>query len=137
MAQTVDWNPVHLYATLEAAYQHQGLALRAHPAALPAVQAGRARPLQNDPSQLLLMTHPDGIQLDDSIQRIFKNQHEHDPSDMDTARELAGNNGALPIGLFYRNESADRYDEYTTLGIATPRDEKIAAVKAELSHYQI
>ena len=82
------------------------------------------------------MTHPDGIQLDESIQKIFKNQKEHDPSNMDEARELAGDPEGISIGLFYRNSSVDRYDEYTALGLATPRDEKIAALKAELSRYQ-
>jgi hypothetical protein len=31
----------------------------------------------------------------------------------------------------------DRYDEYTSLGLATSRGEKIAALKAELSRYQV
>jgi hypothetical protein len=56
---------------------------------------------------------------------------------MDEARELAGDPDGISIGLFYRNTSADRYDEYTAQGLATSRDEKIAALKAELSRYQI
>jgi hypothetical protein len=56
---------------------------------------------------------------------------------MDEARELARDPEGISIGLFYRNESVDRYDEYTAQGIATSRDEKIAALKGELSLYQI
>jgi 2-oxoglutarate ferredoxin oxidoreductase subunit beta len=137
VARTVDWNPPHLFATLQAAHRHQGLSFVQIVQRCPHYKAGVHDPLQSDPSQLLLMTHPDGIQLEDSIQKIFKNQQEHDPSDMDTARELAGGDGAIAIGLFYRNQSLDRYDEYTATGIATPRDEKIAALNAELSRYQI
>jgi hypothetical protein len=64
-------------------------------------------------------------------------RREHDPSDMAAARELAGWDGALAIGLFYRSESVDRYDTHTVVGLAAPRDPKIAALKAEPSHYQI
>jgi hypothetical protein len=71
------------------------------------------------------------------VAKIFKNHKEHDPSDMYAARSLASGNGVLPIGLFYRNESVDRYDEYTAQGLGTPRAQKLAALKAELSRYQI
>jgi 2-oxoglutarate ferredoxin oxidoreductase subunit beta len=136
VARTVDWNPPHLFATLLAAHRHPGFAFVQIVQRCPHYKAGVHEPLQSDPSQLLLLTHPDGIELEDSVKRIFKNQREHDPSDLDTARELA-RSGVQTIGLFYRNESVDRYDEYTAIGIATPREEKIAALKAELSHYQI
>jgi len=56
---------------------------------------------------------------------------------MDEARELAGDPEGISIGLFYRDETLDCYNEYTALGIATPRDEKIAALRTELSRYQI
>jgi hypothetical protein len=94
-------------------------------------------PLQSDPSQLLLLTRPNGIELEGSIRRVFPNRREHDSSDVDTARKLATGNGAHPIGLFYRNESVDRYDEYTAQGLGTPRAQKLAALRAELSRYQI
>jgi len=137
VARTVDWNPPHLFATLQAAHRHQGFSFVQIIQRCPHYKQGVHDPLQSDPSQLLLMTHEDGIQLDDSIQKIFKNQKKHDPSDMDEARELAGDPEGVSIGLFYRSKSADRYDEYTAQGLATSRDEKIAALKAELSRYQI
>ena len=137
VARTVDWNPPHLFATLQAAHRHQGLGFVQIVQRCPHYKQGVHDPLQNDPSQLLLMTHEDGIQLDESVARIFKNQKEHDPSDMDEARELAGDPEGISIGLFYRNNAVDRYDEYTAQGIATSRGEKIAALKAELSSYQI
>jgi 2-oxoglutarate ferredoxin oxidoreductase subunit beta len=137
VARTVDWNPPHLFATLQAAHRHKGLSFVQIVQRCPHYKVGVFDPLQSDPSQLLLMTHENGIQLDDSIQKIFKNQKEHDPSNMDEARELAGDPEGVSIGLFYQNTSADRYDEYTAQGLATSRDEKIAALKAELSRYQI
>ena len=53
------------------------------------------------------------------------------------ARELAGDPEGVSIGLFYHDTAVDRYDEYTAQGLATSRGEKIAALKAELSRYQI
>jgi 2-oxoglutarate ferredoxin oxidoreductase subunit beta len=137
VARTVDWNPPHLYATLLAAHRHPGLGFVQIVQRCPHYKEGVHDPLQSDPSQLLLMTHENGIQLDEGIAKIFKNQKEHDPSNMDEARELAGDPEGISIGLFYHDTAVDRYDEYTAQGLATSRGEKIAALKAELSRYQI
>ena len=51
--------------------------------------------------------------MDDAVKRMFKNRQEHDPSDLDGARRLADREDAVPVGLFYRNDSADRYDRNT------------------------
>jgi 2-oxoglutarate ferredoxin oxidoreductase subunit beta len=137
VAQTVDWNPAHVLATLTAAHRHPGLAFVRILQRCPHFHVGQFEPLQNDPSQLLLLTHPGGIEVDDSIKRVLKNQREHDPADLGTARELAEGRDGVPIGLFYRNESADRYDLYSAQGLATSRSEKIAALRAELDRYKI
>jgi hypothetical protein len=68
---------------------------------------------------------------------VLKNQHEHDPSDLNGARELAGSEDAIPIGLLYRNANADHYEAYTSAGIATSRSEKLAALDAQLNRYQV
>jgi 2-oxoglutarate ferredoxin oxidoreductase subunit beta len=107
VAQTVDWNPPHVLATLQAAHQHPGLAF--------------VRILQRCPHYVT----PD------------QNQQEHDPADMDVARQLADRSDAIPIGLLYQNESADRYDLYSTEGLATSRREKIAALDQELGNYRV
>jgi hypothetical protein len=93
--------------------------------------------LQDDPSQVLLLTHPDGIVLDESMAKIFKTQQEHDPADLDGARKIAGRNDVAPIGLLYKNEAADRYDLYAAEGLATSRADKIAALKSELNQYRV
>ena len=103
----------------------------------PHFQPGLFDGIQNDPSKLLLLTHPDGIALDETITRVLKNQREHDPSDIDSAREIAGFTDVTPVGLFYRNERADRYDEFTVQGLATSREDKLAALESELDRYQI
>jgi 2-oxoglutarate ferredoxin oxidoreductase subunit beta len=137
VAQTVDWSPLHVLATLRAAHAHPGLAFVRVLQRCPHYPTPAFETLQRDPTKLLLLTHPDGIEVDDALKRMFKNQQEHDPADLNGARELADLSDVAPIGLLYRNESADRYDEYTAEGLATARRDKIAALEAELSRYEI
>ena len=93
--------------------------------------------LQNDPTRLTLLSHPDGIELDDAVKATFKNHFEHDPANLDEARSLAERDDTVPVGLFYRNESAARYDEYSSENLATSRRDKLAALREELSHYEV
>jgi 2-oxoglutarate ferredoxin oxidoreductase subunit beta len=137
VAQTVDWNPAHLLATLKAAHQHPGFAFVRILQRCPHYPTEFVDACQNDPSKVLLMTHPNGIELDDAVKRIFKNQQEHDPADLAGARGFADREDVLPIGLFYRNESADRYDLFSVEGLATSRKDKIAAIHGELRQYQV
>ena len=137
VAQTVDWNPAHLSATLKAAHRHQGFSFVRIVQRCPHYKLGLYDSVQSDPSGLLLLTHPDGIDVDEAIKKILKNQREHDPSDLNAARELAGSRDAIPIGLLYRNPNADHYEDYTTAGLATSRSEKLAALNAQLDRYQV
>jgi 2-oxoglutarate ferredoxin oxidoreductase subunit beta len=137
VAQTVDWNPPHVLATLTAAHAHEGMSFVRILQRCPHYPDQEFVELQSNPAKLLLLTHPDGIEVDDAVKRMFKNHQEHDPSDLDAARQLADRTDGIPIGLLYRNASADRYDQYTTEGLATSRRDKIAALEAELSRYQI
>jgi 2-oxoglutarate ferredoxin oxidoreductase subunit beta len=137
VAQTVDWNPAHLLATLKAAHEHPGLAFVRILQRCPHFKEGLFDCLQSDPAGLCLLKHPDGIAVDPAIERILTNQREHDPTDLDAARVVAGRDDAIPVGLLYRNVDADRYDEFTVRGLATARDAKIQALEAELDRYQI
>jgi 2-oxoglutarate ferredoxin oxidoreductase subunit beta len=137
VAQTVDWNPPHLLATLKAAQRHPGFAFVRIVQRCPHFREGAFDAFQSDPSKLLLLTHPEGIEVDESIQRVLKNRQEHDPSDLDEARALGGRSEVLPIGLFYRNEAAGRYEEFMNQGLGISRSDKIAAIQTELNRYQI
>ena len=137
VAQTVDWNPPHLLATLKAAHQHPGLAFVRIIQRCPHYPEPAFDVIQSDPKRLLLMTHPDGIELNDAVKRTFPNQQEHDPADLDRARTMAATTDALPIGLFYRNETANRYDLAAVEGLATARADKVAALESLLSNHRI
>jgi 2-oxoglutarate ferredoxin oxidoreductase subunit beta len=137
VAQTVDWSPPHLQATLLAAHRHPGLAFVRILQRCPHFASPDFEALQSDPTRLTLLTHPDGIALDDAVKRTFKNQLEHDPADLDEARALADRDDTLPVGLFYRNESAARYDAISSENLATSRRDKLAALREELGHYRV
>ena len=137
VAQTVDWNPVHLHATIQAAHRHQGLSFVRILQRCPHYMDGEFEPLQNDPSKILVMEHERGIPVDPALDRLFKNRTAHDPADLSEGRDLAGRQDVVPIGLFYRDDDAERYDEFTHQGLGMPPAEKVAAVQAELERFLI
>jgi 2-oxoglutarate ferredoxin oxidoreductase subunit beta len=137
VAQTVDWNPAHLLATLQAAHRHDGLAFVRILQRCPHYPTPVFDELRSDPASLLLMDHPDGIAVDDAVKSLFPNRRTHDPSDLDGARRLADGGEGIPVGLFYRNPEALRYDVTSAEGLATPRAEKIAALESVMDRYAV
>jgi 2-oxoglutarate ferredoxin oxidoreductase subunit beta len=137
VAQTVDWNMPHLYATICKAYEHKGASFVRILQRCPHFTSHIFANIQKDPSQLLLMTHNDGIGLDESALKKFKNRTEHDPSNLAEARSLADRQDVYPIGLFYRNTGAFRYDEATSQGLAMTRVEKMTAIEKSLNRFAV
>jgi 2-oxoglutarate ferredoxin oxidoreductase subunit beta len=137
VAQSVDWNPPHLYATLRAAHHHPGLAfvrvLQRCPHYMPNVWDA----LREDPSGVMLLTHENGIRLDAATTALFRNRREHDPADLDTARELASRSDVLVIGLLYHNPAAERYDEVALRGFDMPRAARLEAAQREVDRFLI
>jgi 2-oxoglutarate ferredoxin oxidoreductase subunit beta len=137
VAQTVDWNPSHLYETLKAAHAHQGTSFVRIFQRCPHYTSSVYDQARRDPSQVLLMMHPQGIPVDDGIAKVYKNQVEHDPENLAEARELADIQDRLMIGLFYRNLNADRYDVTTIRGSKMTSAERILAIELELDRFAI
>jgi 2-oxoglutarate ferredoxin oxidoreductase subunit beta len=137
VAQTIDWHPAHLTATLRAAHKHDGLAFVRILQRCPHYTDDIFDFARNDASKILFMTHADGVELPPEVAKGFPNATDHDPSNIDEARRLARGQDGLPIGLFYRNPDAQRYDLFSTEGLATPRAEKIAAVRRVLDGYRV
>jgi 2-oxoglutarate ferredoxin oxidoreductase subunit beta len=137
VAQTIDWNPPHLYNTIRAAYEHPGAAFVRILQRCPHFTSHVFAETQRDLNQVALMQHEQGIPLDASIAKIFPNQVRHDPRDLAEARALAERTDAYPIGLFYRNEDALRYDRETSQGIHTPAARKLEALASILERFVI
>jgi 2-oxoglutarate ferredoxin oxidoreductase subunit beta len=137
VAQTIDWNPLHLYATLREAYRHEGLSFVRILQRCPTYTPHLYDEVQNDPSRVLMLTHENGIPADDALKRLFKNRLEHDPLDMSRARDLAERQDVVPIGLFFRDPSRPRYEEFSTRGMDMTADEKLAALNREIDRFLV
>ncbi|MDX1584522.1 MAG: thiamine pyrophosphate-dependent enzyme, partial [Thermoanaerobaculia bacterium] len=110
VAQTAEWVPAHLYATLQAAYRHQGFSfvriLQRCPVYTPEVFQAAAK----DPAVTELLVHEDGLNVP-SLESVYKKQIVHDPSNLNKALELAGPTETIRLGIFYRNEAKPRYED--------------------------
>ncbi|HNH30957.1 MAG TPA: thiamine pyrophosphate-dependent enzyme, partial [bacterium] len=67
VAQTVDWNPAHLYATIEAGYNHPGLSFIRVLQRCPVFQKDLFQTTMSSPDAITLLTHKNGIQVDPAI----------------------------------------------------------------------
>jgi len=111
VAQVVDWIPEVLYQVIEAAYEHKGFSfvriIQRCPEWLPKLMD----PWLHDPQKVLLLHHDDGISVGDSVARVYTKMEEHDPADMNRAREIASTIDPIPVGILYRNDDIPCYED--------------------------
>jgi hypothetical protein len=86
---------------------------------------------------VLLLDHEKGIEADETGTRIYKNRLEHDPTDIDAARSVAGRDDVLPIGLLYHDPDRPIYEDYSTQGMTMTAQEKVQALNDELDRFAI
>ncbi|MHC4947780.1 MAG: thiamine pyrophosphate-dependent enzyme [Planctomycetota bacterium] len=137
VAQTPDWNPPHVYATLDAAFRHKGLSFVRIFQRCPQYTPTVFEEAQRDPSLVLLLEHEHGIEADPAGTRIFQNRLEHDPRDLDAARRVAGREDILPIGLLFHDPDRPCYEDYSAVGIDTTAEEKVKALDEELERFAV
>jgi hypothetical protein len=61
----------------------------------------------------------------------------HDPANLSEARDLADRDDVYPIGVFYKNEKASRYDQTTQMGLEKTRAEKLAAAGRAIERFSL
>ena len=137
VAQTVDWNPAHLLGTLQAAHQHNGLSFVRIIQRCPAFVPAMFEEEKQNPELVLYLNHPDGVQVDAAVAKVFKNQEQHDPADLLGARRIADVEGQIPIGILYKNDSCPRYEDYTSEGMDLPQQKKLEALNMELDRFAV
>ncbi len=137
VAQTMDWNPVHLHATLQAAFEHKGLSFVRIFQRCPAMNENGFDELQRDPAKLLLLTHNRGIQLEDSMAARFPNRRDHNPSDLGAAWTIARGAAGIPIGLLFQDESRPCYDQLSSAGLSMVNEQKLQALEQALDRFAI
>ena len=135
VAQTAEWLPSHLFATLRAAYRHQGFSfvriLQRCPVYTPDIFQRAVR----DPDLIELLVHEDGV-LVPELAKTYHNQLRHDPRDLAAARRLAEPGERLRLGVFFRDETRPRYEDLRRLPKLTS-EEKLARLNQELETYAV
>ncbi len=139
VAQTAEWVPQHLQATLKAAYHHEGFAFVRILQRCPHYTQDLFDEAVKDPTRIELLVHGDGIQVE-GLEKIYEHSRSHDPRDLDFARRLAeedgDGSGRIRLGVFFRDESRPTYE--TIRRVATrSADDRVEALKRELDRHAI
>ena len=111
VAQAVDWIPEMLFEIVKAAYHHKGLSFVRIVQRCPEWLPESLDPWLHDPNRVQLLHHALGLPLSAGLARTYKNQLEHDPSNLDRARELADGHGNIPVGILYHNPQVPCYED--------------------------
>ncbi|MFC1744306.1 thiamine pyrophosphate-dependent enzyme [Candidatus Riflebacteria bacterium] len=137
VAQTADWVPAHVFATLVAANEHKGFSFVRILQRCNVFNPNRFCPAAGDPSLTVLLKNEKGIPLEKGVLKRYKDTIEHDPADLNHARELTNIKDRFPIGLFYQNKSNPCYDEFGSHNIGFTPEEKMVALNRELDKYAV
>jgi 2-oxoglutarate ferredoxin oxidoreductase subunit beta len=111
VAQVVEWIPELLYDITRQAFHHNGLAFIRILQRCPHFMQDNFSSLIADPTKTMLLTHEKGMKVSEALSKVYKTQVEHDPADLNRAREIAELDDVVPVGILYRNESIPRYNE--------------------------
>jgi 2-oxoglutarate/2-oxoacid ferredoxin oxidoreductase subunit beta len=135
VAQTAEWVPAHLFATLKAARAHRGFSfvriLQRCPHFMPDMYTNAVK----KPDVIQILDHPEGIQAE-GIDKIYENRLRHDPTDINRARELAEDMETIRLGLFFRDGSRPLYEETRALQKRTAR-EKMDLLNEDFDRYAV
>jgi 2-oxoglutarate ferredoxin oxidoreductase subunit beta len=137
VAQVPDWNPPLLYQAIKAAHEHRGTSFVRIMQRCPVFSDDFCKPFQENPDRLLLLTHENGIQVDDSVKKLFSEHREHDPSKWVEAMEIARDEAVMPVGLLYHNPDAVVYEDFSAQGLNKTNEEKIEAIEKAFDAFAI
>ena len=137
VAQAVDWIPEVLYDIIKAAYHHKGLSfvriLQRCPEWLPKM----LDPWVHDPLKTMLLTHADGITLSPNLSKVYKTQEQHDPANINRAREIASLADPIPVGILYRNPEIPCYEVLRDAGQQRSAKYVKAGFESELDKFTV
>jgi 2-oxoglutarate ferredoxin oxidoreductase subunit beta len=135
VAQTADWIPAHLYATVRAAYRHNGFAFVRVLQRCPQYTSDLFEEAVRNPKLVEMLVHPDGIETPE-LDKIYLNRRIHDPRDLDMGRHLAEAMDRVRLGVFFRDEGRPRYEEIRRQRLHTAQ-EKIERLNREFDKYAV
>jgi 2-oxoglutarate ferredoxin oxidoreductase subunit beta len=137
IAQAVDWVPEVLFDIMQAAFRHRGFSFVRVIQRCPEFMPKAFDPWLHDPQRTMLLTHKDGLQLSPSLSSTYRNQREHDPIDIDRAREIASLDDPIPVGILYRNPDAPCYEDLRHAGQLRSPEYIRAGLNRELDKYTV
>mgnify|MGYP000456888904 FL=1 len=111
VAQVVDWIPELLYQVISAAYHHRGFSFIRIIQRCPEWLPKTLDAFVQDPQRVLLLHHEDGLDISPSIARVYTRMEEHDPLNMNRAREIASCADPIPVGILYRDDNVPLYED--------------------------
>ena len=137
VAQAVDWIPEVLYDIMRAAFHHRGFSFVRVLQRCPEFMPKAFDPWLHDPQRTMLLTHADALQLSPSIASAYRNQREHDPINIDNAREIASLDDPIPVGILYRNPDAPCYEDLRHAGQLRSPEYIRAGLNRELDKFTV
>jgi 2-oxoglutarate ferredoxin oxidoreductase subunit beta len=138
VAQAADWIPEVLFDIVKAAYHHKGLSFVRIIQRCPEWLPKSLDPWMHDPNKVQLLHNENGgLQLSAGLSRVYKNQLQHDPMNIDRAREIASNTDLIPVGILYNNPAVPCYEDLRHLDKLRTPDLTRAGLNAELDKYTV
>ncbi len=110
VAQVVEWVPDLMYQVLREAFRHRGFSFIRILQRCPHFMPDFYTKLLSSPDNLLVLTS-EGMELGEATARVYKNVQAHDVNDLNRARELAGMEDQVPVGILYRNPEIPCYED--------------------------
>ncbi len=111
VAQVVDWIPELLYDVLHRAWKHRGFSFVHIVQRCPEWLPNQFEPFVRDPSKVALVHHERGLSISPSLAKVYRNQIQHDPRDIDGARKIASQRDPIPVGILYHDPSVPCYED--------------------------
>ena len=137
VAQAVDWIPESLYQIVKAAYHHKGLSfvriLQRCPEWLPKLHEADMQ----EPDNTLMLHHENALQISPSLAKVYRNQLQHDPLDMNRAREIASRTDVVPVGILYQNREIPCYEDTRQTGVLRTNEMVRKGLEYELDKYSV
>ena len=137
VAQAVDWMPEALYNILDAAYRHKGFSFVRVIQRCTEFLPKLFDPWLRDPQRVLLLKHENALKPSAALSAVYRNQLDHDPADINRAREIASVEDPIPVGILYRNPEVPCYEDLRLSGTVRSAASIRAGLEAEFDRFTV
>ncbi|HXF48234.1 MAG TPA: thiamine pyrophosphate-dependent enzyme [Verrucomicrobiae bacterium] len=137
VAQAVDWIPEVLYDLVKAAFHHRGFSFLRILQRCPEWLPEQFAPWISDPQRVKLLYHGTGISLSPTLAKVYGNQEQHNPLDLNRAREIASQIDPIPVGILYQNPEVPCYEELRANGPLRTAEHIRNGLEAEFDKFTI